>query len=208
MTPTETPNQLIDIAMLDDDFDFRTYLEDFLRDEGLYSVRTFAHPDDLFASCEQRRPDIVMLDMKMGDFNGEKILDDLIRRYPRLCVIIVTGYPSLDDMRKTLKSQAFDYLSKPFSLVQMRQTLKNAAESFKLGRRPEDRMRETLGHRIKLLRAERDWSLKDVAAATRLSVSQLSSIERGAHLPSMESFLAICKAFDKRPSEVLSAIDF
>ena len=45
-------------------------------------------------------------------------------------------------------------------------------------------------------------------AATRLSISQISSIERGANLPSIESLLAICRAFDKRPSEVLAAIEF
>jgi transcriptional regulator with XRE-family HTH domain len=71
-----------------------------------------------------------------------------------------------------------------------------------------DRLRERLGHRVKLLRVERDWSLKDLAAITRLSVSQISSIERGANMPSVESLLAICKAFDKRPSEVLASIDF
>ena len=71
-----------------------------------------------------------------------------------------------------------------------------------------DRLRERLGHRVKLLRVERDWSLKDLAAITRLSVSQISSIERGANMPSVESLLAICKAFDKKPSEVLASIDF
>ena len=69
-------------------------------------------------------------------------------------------------------------------------------------------MRERLGHRIKILRVERDWSLKDLAATTKLSVSQISSIERGANLPSMESLLAICSAFDKKPSEILGSIDF
>ncbi|MFN9433031.1 MAG: helix-turn-helix domain-containing protein, partial [Acidobacteriota bacterium] len=77
-----------------------------------------------------------------------------------------------------------------------------------LGWAAQDRVRERVGHRIKLLRVERDWSLKDVAAATKLSVSQISSIERGAHLPSLESFLAICKAFDRKPSEILAAIEF
>ena len=64
------------------------------------------------------------------------------------------------------------------------------------------------GTSIKMLRVERDWSLKDLAAATKLSISQISSIERGANLPSIESLLAICRAFDKRPSEVLAAIEF
>jgi ribosome-binding protein aMBF1 (putative translation factor) len=104
--------------------------------------------------------------------------------------------------------KVFDYLSKPFSLNQIRQTLNNAVEAYGLGRSDQDRLRERLGHRIKLLRVERDWSLKDLAALTKLSVSQISSIERGANMPSMESLLAIARAFEKRPSDILASIDF
>jgi DNA-binding XRE family transcriptional regulator len=102
----------------------------------------------------------------------------------------------------------FDYLAKPFSLSQLRQTLENAVNAFALGRAPQDVVRERLGHRIKMLRVERKWSLKDLAGSARLSVSQISSIERGAHLPSIESFLSICQAFGKRPSELLASIGF
>ena len=195
------------IAVLDDDLDFRTYIEDFLRDEG-YDVSTFAHPEDLFVAAEQHVPDIVLLDMKMGEFKGEKVLLQLQAKWPNLCVIVVTGYPSLEDMRATFKMKVFDYLSKPFSLAQLRQTLKNAIDAFNLDQSAHDRLRERLGHRIKMLRVERAWSLKDLAASTHLSVSQISSIERGTNTPSMESLLAICRAFDKKPSEILASIDF
>jgi len=198
----------IDIAVLDDDTDFRTYIEDFLKDEGGFTVRAFAHPDDLFAAAEVKVPDVVLLDMKMGEFKGDKVLEQLIARWPNLCVIIVTGYPSLEDMRATFKLKVFDYLAKPFSLSQLRQTLKNAVATFGLGQAPQDRLRQRLGHRIKMLRVERDWSLKDIAATTKLSVSQISSIERGTNMPSMESLLAICAAFDKKPSEILGSIEF
>jgi DNA-binding NtrC family response regulator len=198
----------VDIAVLDDDLDFRNYMEDVLKDEGVYSVRTFAHPDDLFAAAEQQLPDIVLLDMKMGEFKGDSVLEQLQSRWPGLCVIVVTGYPSFEDMRATFKLNVFDYITKPFSLAQLRQVLKIAVESRDLGKTPQDRLRERLGHRIKVLRVERDWSLKDLASSTKLSVSQISAIERGTHLPSMESLLAISKAFDKRASEILQSIDF
>lgn len=209
-TQTQPPlgQAQVEIYVLDDDPDFRNYMDDALKDEGAYSVRCFAHPDDLYAACEQRAPDIVLLDMKMGEVKGDKVLEHLLGLYPNLCVIIITGYPSMEDMRATFKLKVFDYISKPFSLAQLRQTLKNAVEKFGLGRTLQDRLRERLGHRIKLLRVERDWSLKDLAAATKLSVSQISSIERGANMPSIESLLAICRAFDKMPSEVLSSIEF
>jgi len=196
------------IAILDDDLDFRTYLEDFLKDEGMYWVRAFASASELYEGCEERLPDIVLLDMKMGDASGDKVVEQLLTRWPNLCVIIITGYPSLEDMRTTFKLKVFDYLSKPFSLAQLRQVLKNAVLTFGLGRSPQDRLRERLGHGIKMLRVERDWSLKDLATQTKLSVSQISAIERGTNLPSIESLLAISKAFEKKPSEILSSIDF
>lgn len=205
--PSPTPG-LIDIAVLDDDLDFRTYVEDLLRDEGIYDVRTFASPDELFSSAETRVPDIILLDMKMGPASGDKVVEQLLVRWPTLCIIIVTGYPSLEDMRATFKLRVFDYIAKPFSISQLRQTLHNAIVQFSLGRTPQDRLRERLGHRIKILRVERGWSLKELAAAAKLSVSQISSIERGANLPSIESLLAICRAFERKPSEILSSIDF
>ena len=208
MTDATSAPGMVEIAVLDDDQDFRNYLEDTLRDEGGYAVRAFGDAGEFFSAVEQRLPDIVLLDMKMGEVQGEQVLERLLGAHPNLCVIVVTGYPSLEDMRATFKLRVFDYMSKPFSLAQLRQTLRNAVEKFGLGRTPQDRLRATLGHRIKLLRVERDWSLKDLASATRLSVSQISSIERGANLPSIESLIAICRAFEKKPSEVLASIDF
>jgi DNA-binding NtrC family response regulator len=196
----------IDVAILDDDIDFLHYMEDFLKDEGRYTVRAFSHPEDLLAACEQRAPGIVLLDMKMGEFKGEKVLEGLHAKYPSACVIVVTGYPSLEDMRATFRLKVFDYLPKPFSLAQLRLTLANAEAAYGLGRTPQDRLRERLGHRIRMLRVERKWSLKDLAGSAGLSVSQVSSIERGTHLPSIDSFLAICQAFEKKPSEVLESI--
>lgn len=198
----------VDVAVLDDDADFRTYVEDFLNDEGLYTVRTFERPELLYDAADERRPDIVLLDMKMGRHRGDAVLEQLLARYPGLCVIIVTGYPSLEDMRATFKLKVFDYLAKPFSLAQLRQTLANAIQQFGLGRSLQDRLREKLGHRIRILRAEREWSLKDLAASSELSVSQISSIERGANLPSIESLLAISRAFGLKPSEILASIEF
>src|SRR6202040_3988737 len=153
----------VDLAILDDDPDFCTYLDDALKDDGLYAIRTFVRPEELFAGCEQRLPDIVLLDMKMGEFKGDKVLEQLQAVYPGLCVIIITGYPSLEDMRATFKMKVFDYISKPFSLAQLRQTLHNAIEKFGLGRMTQNRLRERLGHQAKKLRVERDRAPKDFA---------------------------------------------
>ncbi len=204
----ELAGDLIEIAVLDDDADFRTYMEDLLRDEGRFVVRSYSQPREFFSHAEAKVPDIVLLDMKMAPSSGEEVVEQILARWPDVCIIIVTGYPSLESMRATFKLRVFDYLAKPFSLTQLRQTLQNAIDQYGLGQTSQDRLRNRLGHKIKLLRVERNWSLKDLANATKLSVSQVSSIERGTNLPSIESLLALCRAFDRKPSEVLASIDF
>ena len=189
----------LSVVALDDDEDFRDYIRSVLEREG-HDVRVVATPDDFFAACEDRLPDLVLLDIKMGRHSGEAVLAEIRKRWARLCVIVVTGYPSLETMRKTFKQDVFDYLAKPFSVEELRATLAQAAAAFDLGGRPQDRLRAELGRRIRMARTERGWTLRELSDASGVSVSQLSSIERGAHLPSLESLLAIAQALDARPS--------
>ena len=81
--------------------------------------------------------------MKMGTVTGEEVVEQLLTRWPEMCIIVITGYPSLENMRATFKLRVFDYLAKPFSLAQLRQTLQNAIEQFGLGRTPQDLLRES-----------------------------------------------------------------
>ncbi len=197
----------LDLVVLDDDADFRQYLEDILKGDG-HQVRLCATPDEMWTINAERLPDIVLLDMKMGEVKGEQVLDQLRTRWPDLCVIIITGYPDLDDMRTAFRLRSFDYLTKPFSLSQLRDALERAVKAFDLGQNDVEKLRERLGQRIKSLRTERDWGLKELAAATNISVSQLSSIERGIHLPSLEGLITISRAFHKKPSDILAEIEF
>jgi DNA-binding NtrC family response regulator len=193
------PPITLSIVALDDDEDFRQYIRSVLETDA-HDVRVCAAPDELFATCQQRMPDCVLLDMKMGRHTGDEVLREIRSRWPKLCVIVVTGYPTLDSMRQTFKQDVFDYLAKPFSLAELRRVLQQATDTLGLGRRPEDRLRRELGRHIRIARTERGWTLKELSEASGVSVSQLSSIERGAHLPSLESLLAIATALGAKPS--------
>jgi len=201
------PDLPLSIIALDDDADFREYLRGILESEG-HTVRLAATPDELFRMADERLPDLVLLYIKMGRHSGEDTLREIRARWPRLCVIIVTGYPSLETMRNTFKQDVFDYLSKPFSLKELRATLAQAAEAFGLGGRPQDRLRTELGRRIRLTRTERGWTLKELSEASGVSVSQLSAIERGTHLPSIESLLSVALAMEAKPSDWMIAAGF
>jgi len=200
-TPANTP---LSIVALDDDEDFRQYLRGVLEGDG-HDVLTVGTPDDFFTACENRLLDIVLLDMKMGRYSGDEILADIRKRWPRLCVVVVTGYPSLDSMRQTFKQDVFDYIAKPFSIGELQRVLAQATESLGLGKRPQDRLRRELGRQIRLARTERAWTLKELSESSGVSVSQLSSIERGAHLPSLESLMAVAEALNVKPSSWFGA---
>jgi CheY-like chemotaxis protein len=203
----EAPPPALSILALDDDPDFREYIRGVLAADG-HDVRTAHSARACYAACEERLPDVVLLDMKMGQESGAEVLAEIRRRWPRLCVIVVTGYPSLEDMRRTFKQDVYDYLAKPFSVEELRRSLASAASSLGLGQRPQDRLRQALGMHIRLARTERGWTLKDLSESSGVSVSQLSSVERGAHLPSVESLLAIAQALGARPSTWLEAAGF
>jgi CheY-like chemotaxis protein/DNA-binding XRE family transcriptional regulator len=187
----------LSVVALDDDADFREYIAGLLEADG-HEARTASTADEFFDS-------------------GERVLEEIRRRWPRLCVIVVTGYPSLDSMRSTLRPAGsggavgrgvFDYLSKPFSTAELRRSLSEAAAAFGLGLRPQDKLRQELGKQIRLARTGRGWTLKDLSESSGISVSQLSSIERGSHLPSLESLLSIGGALEVKASAWLSAAGF
>jgi len=207
MTTEEPQAASLSIVAVDDDADFREYMQTVLSSEG-HEVRTVATPDEMFAACERSVPDVVLLDMKMGEHSGAELLGELRRRWPKLCVIVVTGYPTLDTMRETFKQDVFDYIAKPFSMSDLRRVLSEAASAFGLGMKPQDRLRLELGRQLRLARTGRGWTLKELGHASGFSVSQLSSIERGAHLPSLESLIAIGEALDRLPSELLREAGF
>ncbi|MFM9996675.1 MAG: response regulator [Phycisphaerales bacterium] len=205
--PPLPPAPPLSVLCLDDDADFRQYIRAVLESDG-HDARVVETPDTLYAAVDAHPPDVILLDMKMGRHSGEEVLAEIRRRWPRLCVIVVTGYPSLDSMRQTFKQDVFDYIAKPFSVAELRRALAQAADAYDLGRRPQDRLRGELGRQVRLARTEKGWTLRDLSEASGVSVSQLSSIERGAHLPSVESLVSIAQALGRRPSVWLDAAGF
>ncbi len=207
MEREETDAVRLRVVSLDDDADFREYLKGILESEG-HEVRQAKSPDELYALIAEQMPDVLLLDMKMGKHSGEEVLATVRERWEKLCVVIVTGYPTLETMRTTFKQDVHDYLAKPFSLDDLRATLAQAAEAYGLGKRPQDRMRHQLGRRIRMARTERGWTLRELSETSGISVSQLSSVERGAHLPSLDSLLGIATALDSAPSGWLKDAGF
>jgi two-component system response regulator HydG len=66
------------------------------------------------AQAMQQEPfDVVLLDLRMPEMDGMKVLKALKQRWPESEVIIITGYPTLESAKEAVALGAYDYLTKP-----------------------------------------------------------------------------------------------
>jgi NtrC-family two-component system response regulator AlgB len=72
---------------------------------------------------ERAHFDLAFVDLKLGAESGFNLLETLASRYPRLAVIIVTAFASIENAVDAMRRGAFDYLAKPFTPVQIRALL-------------------------------------------------------------------------------------
>ena len=71
-------------------------------------------------------PDLVFVDVRMPGMDGLDVLKEIRRSNPRLPVVVMTAYGTLDTAAEALRNEAFDYLGKPLDLGQIRQVLRRA----------------------------------------------------------------------------------
>ena len=64
-------------------------------------------------------PDAMLLDIKMPKVNGIEVLKQIKKLKPKLPVIIVTGYQSVETAQEAIKHGAADYIPKPFESKQI-----------------------------------------------------------------------------------------
>jgi DNA-binding NtrC family response regulator len=71
-------------------------------------------------------PDLVVADLHLPDGTGLDLLHEIHAAAPGLPVIILTGYPTQESIRRTLLEGGYTYLAKPVALDQLRQILEHA----------------------------------------------------------------------------------
>lgn len=100
------------ILIVDDEPSIRYTLAAFLSDEG-HQVISAEGYDDAVASLDEAEPDVVFVDILLGDRSGIDILKFIRERGMTCPVVIITGEPSIETAAEALRLGAFDYLSKP-----------------------------------------------------------------------------------------------
>jgi DNA-binding response OmpR family regulator len=101
------------VVIVEDDDDMRQLLGRLLQGEG-YEVTEAADSTQALSAIACREPDIVLLDVVLGDEDGRDLLAE-VRRLSDVPVVLVTGRGHEIDRIAGLRSGADDYVVKPFS---------------------------------------------------------------------------------------------
>jgi DNA-binding NtrC family response regulator len=84
------------------------------------------------ASLESETPDVILVDLRMAQMSGLEFLETVKKQSPRTEVAIITGYGSIDNAVLAMKLGAYDYITKPFRLEEMKLILQRMAQKVRL----------------------------------------------------------------------------
>ena len=114
------------ILIVDDEEHIRFLYSEELIEAG-YEVITADSGQGLLERIEDERPDLVVLDIKMVDYNGLDLLQDIRNKFYNLPVVLCTAY---DTFKEDMKSIAADfYVIKSFDLTELKNKIKMALEA-------------------------------------------------------------------------------
>jgi putative two-component system response regulator len=176
------------VLVVDDEASNRTLCRMLLEPEGL---RCDEAADGLAAldALATNRYDLVLLDIDMPKMRGTEVLRRLREQppLPHLKIIMLSGRVSGDDMAQLMRAGADDYLTKPFSIVQLLERVK-AVLRLKDAQDRSDllhRHLQTINHELEENLAARNSDLVQARNALALSLAEIVAFrdaETGAHL--------------------------
>ena len=114
------------ILIVDDEEHIRFLYSEELTEAG-YEVITADSGYRLLEKVEEEKPDLIVLDIKMVDYNGLDLLQDIRNKFYNLPVVLCTAY---DTFKEDMKSMAADfYVIKSFDLAELKSKISMALEA-------------------------------------------------------------------------------
>lgn len=114
------------ILVVDDEEHIRLLYSEELKEAG-YEVITAESGYRLMETIEEEKPDLVVLDIKMVDYNGLDLLQDIRNHFYDLPVILSTAY---DTFKEDMKAIAADfYVVKSFDLTELKKKIAMALDT-------------------------------------------------------------------------------
>jgi two-component system, OmpR family, response regulator len=113
--PDGTP---VKVLVVDDEPTLIELLASVLRYEG-WDIRTAADGSSAVRVARDFRPDAVILDVMLPDFDGLEVLRRLRAEQPQVCVLFLTARDAVEDRVAGITAGGDDYVTKPFSLEEV-----------------------------------------------------------------------------------------
>jgi two-component system, NtrC family, response regulator AlgB len=110
------------VLVIDDEKNIRHTLRVCLEATGA-KVGEAASAEAAAQAMERGHYDVAFLDLKLGSDNGLDVIPRLLADRPNLTVIVITAYGTIETAVEAMRRGAWDYLPKPFTPAQIRQTL-------------------------------------------------------------------------------------
>ena len=189
--------QRLNVLVVDRDEGSNVEIKDFLTTEG-FQAQVVTDPHQVVAEIKEGRHQLVLLDVSPPERSGLDLLEAIRAADSDICVIAMTGLPSVEAAVRTLKNEAFDYLQKPLEMEELRSVIQAAIRQKGLLVDLETRLNQVVGKRLREKRSEAQLTLKQLANRTGLSVSLISQIELGKSAASMSTLHKLATALQVR----------
>ncbi|MDQ7785076.1 MAG: sigma-54 dependent transcriptional regulator [Desulfomonilaceae bacterium] len=106
------------VCIIDDQRSILESMEMFFRLRN-WDVYTATDGPEGLETVERVRPSLVILDIRLPGMSGLEVLEQLRTRFPKLQVIVITAFQSMESTIQAIKLGAFDYLHKPIDIAEM-----------------------------------------------------------------------------------------
>lgn len=119
------------ILLIEDDKNLATNLVVMLEGEG-FEVTVASSGDDGLNRIREVDADAVLTDLRMPGLGGLELVQQLHESRPRLPVVLMTAYGTIETAIEATKHGAYDYLQKPFEMRSLLAVLRRAVEAARL----------------------------------------------------------------------------
>ena len=111
------------ILIVDDEAIIRDFLSEVLED---YDVAVACDGDEAIAKLKERSFDLIITDLRMPKVSGQDVAKAARELRPNAKVVVISGYSSLHMVSQSVSHGACAFLSKPFSIKELMQTVTTA----------------------------------------------------------------------------------
>lgn len=106
------------ILLVDDELEMCLSLSELLRDEG-YATLYVTNPLDVPSLLRQEQIDLILMDVKMPEIGGIDLLKTVKKADASIAVIMITGYPTVENAVRAMKYGALNFYTKPLKLPEL-----------------------------------------------------------------------------------------